>query len=86
VCKKKKIQRDKLENRDRRTHRLRLKYTFLHDLLHYKRLVSYNDVCILDLWFFLGCSSQIGINPNYDFRNSFMKLIWTLIIIFSKLV
>jgi len=50
------------------------------------RLVSYNDVCMLDLWFFLICLSQISINLNYYFRDSFMKLVWTLIIIFSKLV
>jgi len=53
---------------------------------HVPRLISYNDLCMLDLWFFLRCLSQISINPNYDFRDSFMKLVWTLLIIFSKLV
>jgi len=32
VCEKKEIQRDQLENKDCRTYRIKLKYTFLHDL------------------------------------------------------
>jgi len=43
---------------------------------HISKLVSYYDLCMLNLWFFLGCLSQININPNYDFRDSFMKLVW----------
>jgi len=52
---------------------------------HISRLVSYYDLCMLDLWFSLGYFSQININLNYDFGDSFMKLVWTLIIIFPKL-
>jgi len=36
VYEDKEIQRDRLKNRDWGTHRLKLKYTFSHDLSHIK--------------------------------------------------
>ena len=63
----KKIQRDRLETEvgehidwDWNIH--------LCMIYHISSLISYNDLCMLKLWFFLGCLSQISINPNYDFR------------------
>jgi len=61
------------------THRLRL---CIHScmIFHKSKLVSYYGLCMLVYDSFYDVSSklslsQININPNYDFRDSFMKLV-----------
>jgi len=58
---------------------------YYHNISHKSILVFYDDLCILNLWFsysyydvFSNLSFlQINMNPNQDFKNSFMKLAWT---------